>query len=93
MAGNDGDAIKSLLPYVSNYYIGTSVQGYLDENGDAQIDTAALISNVFDNCEIVDSSISISRIIHYAPGPNPKRRTERGDFILGGKENEIEGKI
>jgi branched-chain amino acid transport system substrate-binding protein len=34
MAGNDGEAIKSLLPYVSSYYIGTSVQGYLDENGD-----------------------------------------------------------
>ena len=37
MAGNDGDAIKSMLPYVSNYYIGTSVQGYLDENGDQAI--------------------------------------------------------
>lgn len=39
MAGNEGEAIKALLPYVSNYYIGTSVQGYLDENGDQAVAT------------------------------------------------------
>lgn len=37
MAGNDGNAIASLLPFVSSSYIGTSVQGYLDENGDQAI--------------------------------------------------------
>lgn len=33
-AGNDGAAVKSMLPFISNHYIGTSVQAYLDENGD-----------------------------------------------------------
>ncbi len=36
-AGNDGEAVKSMLPFVSNHYIGTSVQAYLDENGDQAI--------------------------------------------------------
>jgi ABC-type branched-subunit amino acid transport system substrate-binding protein len=36
-AGNDGEAIKSMLPFVANHYIGTSVQAYLDENGDQAI--------------------------------------------------------
>ncbi len=35
--GNDGDAVKSMLPFISNHYIGTSVQAYLDENGDQAI--------------------------------------------------------
>ena len=35
--GNDGDAVKSILPFISNHYIGTSVQAYLDENGDQAI--------------------------------------------------------
>jgi branched-chain amino acid transport system substrate-binding protein len=34
---NDGDAIKAMLPFISNHYIGTSVQAYLDENGDQAI--------------------------------------------------------
>src|SRR5690606_6432919 len=33
-AGNDGAAVKVMLPFISNHYIGTSVQAYLDENGD-----------------------------------------------------------
>jgi len=37
IAGNDGEAVKSMLPYVSNHYIGTAVQAYLDENGDQAI--------------------------------------------------------
>lgn len=37
MAGNDGDAVKSMLPFVSNHYIGTAVQAYLDENGDQAV--------------------------------------------------------
>ena len=36
-AGNDGAAVKSMLPFVSNHYIGTTVQAYLDENGDQAI--------------------------------------------------------
>lgn len=34
---NDGDAIEVMLPFISNHYIGTSVQAYLDENGDQAI--------------------------------------------------------
>lgn len=37
VAGNDGDAVKSMLPFVSNRYIGTAVQAYLDENGDQAV--------------------------------------------------------
>jgi branched-chain amino acid transport system substrate-binding protein len=37
IAGNDGEAVKEILPFVSNHYIGTSVQAYLDENGDQAI--------------------------------------------------------
>jgi len=36
-AGNDGEAVKSMLPFVSNRYIGTAVQAYLDENGDQAV--------------------------------------------------------
>jgi branched-chain amino acid transport system substrate-binding protein len=36
-AGNDGNAVKSMLPFISNHYIGTAVQAYLDENGDQAI--------------------------------------------------------
>ncbi len=36
-AGNDGKAVKSMLPWVSNHYIGTAFQAYLDENGDQAI--------------------------------------------------------
>jgi len=34
IAGNDGAAVKQILPFVANHYIGTSVQAVLDENGD-----------------------------------------------------------
>ncbi len=37
IAGNDGEAVKEILPFVSNHYIGTAVQAYLDENGDQAI--------------------------------------------------------
>jgi len=37
MAGNEGEAVKSILPFVSNHYIGTAVQAYLDENGDQAV--------------------------------------------------------
>lgn len=35
--GNDGNAVKSMLPFVASHYIGTSVQAFLDENGDQAI--------------------------------------------------------
>jgi len=37
IAGNDGEVVKQILPFVANHYIGTSVQAYLDENGDQAI--------------------------------------------------------
>lgn len=37
MAGYDGEALKEVIPTVSNHYIGNSVQTYLDENGDQAI--------------------------------------------------------
>ena len=36
-AGNDGNAVKSMLPFISSHYIGTTVQAFLDENGDQAI--------------------------------------------------------
>ena len=36
-AGNDGAAVKSMLPFISNHYIGTTVQAFLDDNGDQAI--------------------------------------------------------
>ena len=36
-AGNDGAAVKSILPFISGHYIGTTVQGLLDDNGDQAI--------------------------------------------------------
>ena len=36
-AGNDGAAVKSMLPFIANHYIGTAVQAFLDGNGDQAI--------------------------------------------------------
>lgn len=36
-AGNHGPAIQQMLPFVANHYIGTSVQTYLDANGDQAV--------------------------------------------------------
>ncbi len=36
-AGNNGAAVKGMLPFVANHYIGTAVQTYLDENGDQAV--------------------------------------------------------
>jgi hypothetical protein len=36
-AGNDGSAVKSILPFIATHYIGTSVQASLDENGDQAV--------------------------------------------------------
>ncbi|MBX3051230.1 MAG: ABC transporter substrate-binding protein [Caldilineaceae bacterium] len=36
-AGNNGKAVKSMLPFIANHYIGTAVQTYLDENGDQAV--------------------------------------------------------
>jgi branched-chain amino acid transport system substrate-binding protein len=36
-AGNDGQAVESMLPWISNHYIGTAFQAALDANGDQAI--------------------------------------------------------
>jgi branched-chain amino acid transport system substrate-binding protein len=41
-AGNNGAAVKSILPFIANHYIGTAVQTYLDENGDQAIANYAI---------------------------------------------------
>ena len=43
VAGNDGAAVKSMLPFVASHYIGTTVQAYLDENGDQAIASYGLV--------------------------------------------------
>jgi branched-chain amino acid transport system substrate-binding protein len=35
--GNNGAAVKEMLPFIANHYIGTAVQTYLDENGDQAV--------------------------------------------------------
>ena len=37
IAGNDGKAVKTILPFVADHYIGTTVQAYLDANGDQAV--------------------------------------------------------
>lgn len=36
-AGNSGPGVQSILPMISNHYIGTSVQAHLDANGDQDV--------------------------------------------------------
>lgn len=36
-AGNDGKAVKAMLPWIADHYIGTAFQAHLDENGDQAI--------------------------------------------------------
>ena len=40
--GNDGMAVKSMLPFIANHYIGTAVQAFLDENGDQALASYSL---------------------------------------------------
>jgi branched-chain amino acid transport system substrate-binding protein len=53
VAGNDGAAIESMLPFVSSHYIGTSVQGYLDANGDQAIAYYGIYTPAADAAEFV----------------------------------------
>lgn len=36
-AGNNGEAVQKIVPFVANHYIGTQVQTYLDANGDQNV--------------------------------------------------------
>lgn len=36
-AGNNGEAVQKVVPFIANHYIGTQVQTFLDENGDQAV--------------------------------------------------------
>lgn len=52
-AGSDGAAIKAAVPFVSDHYIGTQVQTYLDENGDQAIANYGIFEVSEDGSEFV----------------------------------------
>jgi len=41
-AGNNGEAVQKVFPFIADHYIGTQVQTYLDANGDQAIATFSL---------------------------------------------------
>jgi branched-chain amino acid transport system substrate-binding protein len=41
-AGNSGEAVQKVVPFIADHYIGTQVQTYLDENGDQAIATLSI---------------------------------------------------
>lgn len=53
-AGNDGAAVKSMLPFIANHYIGTAVQAYLDDNGDQAIASYGLYMVSDDLSEFIE---------------------------------------
>lgn len=52
-AGNDGAAVHSILPWIADHYIGTSVQTFLDENGDQAIANYGVFKLAADGSEFV----------------------------------------
>ena len=53
-AGNDGAAVKSMLPFIANHYIGTAVQAFLDDNGDQAIASYGLYRVSDDLSEFIE---------------------------------------
>jgi ABC-type branched-subunit amino acid transport system substrate-binding protein len=41
-AGNNGEAVQKIVPFIADHYIGTQVQTYLDENGDQAVATFSI---------------------------------------------------
>ncbi len=41
-AGNNGEAVQKVVPFIADHYIGTQIQTYLDENGDQAIATYSI---------------------------------------------------
>jgi branched-chain amino acid transport system substrate-binding protein len=54
MAGNDGAAVRSVVPFVANHYIGTQVQTYLDQNGDQSIANFSIYQLAEDGSDFVE---------------------------------------
>jgi branched-chain amino acid transport system substrate-binding protein len=54
MAGNDGAAVQTIVPFVANHYIGTQVQTYLDENGDQSIANYGIYQLADDGSDFIE---------------------------------------
>jgi branched-chain amino acid transport system substrate-binding protein len=54
MAGNDGAAVREVVPFVANHYIGTQVQTYLDQNGDQSIANFSIYQLAEDGSDFVE---------------------------------------
>jgi branched-chain amino acid transport system substrate-binding protein len=52
-AGNNGAGVKSILPWIADHYIGTSVQTFLDANGDQAIANYGIFRVADDGSEFV----------------------------------------
>ncbi len=52
-ANNSGPGVKAILPYIAGHYIGTSVQTYLDENGDQAVVNYGIFAVADDGSEFV----------------------------------------
>lgn len=53
-AGNDGAAVKEVVPFIAAHYIGTQVQTYLDENGDQAIANLSVYQVAEDGSDFVE---------------------------------------
>jgi branched-chain amino acid transport system substrate-binding protein len=53
VAGNNGEAVQKVVPFVANHYIGTQVQTYLDENGDQAIAVLGIYQVAEDGSDFV----------------------------------------
>jgi branched-chain amino acid transport system substrate-binding protein len=54
IAGNDGAAVREVVPFVANHYIGTQVQTYLDENGDQSIANFSIYQLADDGSDFIE---------------------------------------
>ncbi len=54
VAGNDGAAVKEIVPFIAGHYIGTQVQTYLDENGDQAVANLGVYQVAADGSDFVE---------------------------------------
>jgi ABC-type branched-subunit amino acid transport system substrate-binding protein len=53
-AGNNGEAVQKIVPFVANHYIGTQVQTYLDANGDQAVAVLTVYQLAEDGSDFVE---------------------------------------
>ncbi len=53
-AGNNGEAVQKVVPFIAAHYIGTQVQTYLDENGDQAIAVLTVYQVAEDGSDFVE---------------------------------------